>query len=275
MEKPEIVVSIDSTIASKEITISNKAVPLSNVPALILAGGIGSRMNSNLPKQLLPIFKKKKLIDYPLEVLQNAGIKKIIVSCTKLTEGLIIDYIKKSSFTNFEPLIFAKDKPEGVIPAIKGPVEKFNLMREDLIIMHGDEILLTDLKKMYQFHIENKNPITIYMVSNPDSKNKVFLKTNIKYRVVKIGRYDGDRTLELASEYDFDHTITGLWIINRKYVDLLIKAEGADPFLFEACKRGLLFGYPDHGLFFNCNTPEDIKMAKKIIAEKFSLLKML
>lgn len=272
MEAPEIVISINPKLLNRDIRTNNiRTTPINQIPAIVLAGGLGSRMQSSSPKQLINILGEDKLLDYPLSILKKAGLKGVIFSFVKMTASYIIDHVTSSNYKNKKHKFFIKESPEGVIPAIKGPVEEFGLTERDLIIVHGDEILFTDLRKMHQFHKTNHHPITVCMANNPNSKNKIFFKTDKNLRVTQICRYPSDRKLNLATHYGYDHTMTGFWIINKEYIDLLINSEGADQFIFEACRKGILFGYHDEGLFFNCNTPEDIESARKSLRKIGSL----
>lgn len=70
--------------------------------ALLTAGGIGSRMNQEIPKQFLTV-KNKPIIIYTLEAFQNhPGIDGIIVACLSGWEEILKAYAKQYGITKLK-----------------------------------------------------------------------------------------------------------------------------------------------------------------------------
>lgn len=66
---------------------------------LIIAGGVGARMNSTIPKQFM-IVKGKPIIVYTLEAFQrNEQIDAIAVVCLNGWEDILYKYIEKYALT--------------------------------------------------------------------------------------------------------------------------------------------------------------------------------
>ncbi len=267
---PNIVIRINPDLLEHDVRTPSgrENVPIEETHALVLAGGIASRMKNSDPKQLIPITPSSRLIDFSMVMLANAGIQDVTLSCVRYTVDPIVQHVKRNAEVNpayGKSKFFVKEEPEGVIPAIRDPIEGFNMGDKPLIIVHGDEVLYVDLRKMYEYHTSNRNPITVCMIDNPMSRNKVFLQTDENMRVVQVGRYPNDIALFSASAFGYCYTLTGLWIIDPDYIDFLKSSKGADPFIFEACKEGILYGYRNTGLFFNCNTLEDIETTRRTL----------
>jgi len=269
---PSIVVRINPDLLEHDVRTPSERenVPIEETHALVLAGGIASRMKNSDPKQLIPITLSRRLIDFSMDMLANAGIQGVTFSCVRYTVDPIVRHVGRNAEVNpiyGKSRFFVKEEPEGVIPAIRDPIEGFNMRDKPLIIVHGDEVLYADLRKMYEYHTSNHNPITACMIDDPMSKNTVFLQTDEDARVVRVGRYPNDVTLSSASAFGYRYTLTGLWIIDPDYIDFLKSSKSADSFIFEVCKEGLLYGYRNTGLFFNCNTPEDIETTRRALEQ--------
>lgn len=72
---------------------------------ILLAGGVGKRMHSEIPKQFLKV-NGKPIIVYSIENFQrNDQIEKIVVVCVKDWIGYLLDLIQKYSLTKVEWVI--------------------------------------------------------------------------------------------------------------------------------------------------------------------------
>ena len=73
--------------------------------ALIIAGGIGSRMGQEIPKQFLTVYEKPVII-YTLEAFQNHKlIDSIAVVCIKGWETVLDSYAKQFNITKLQYII--------------------------------------------------------------------------------------------------------------------------------------------------------------------------
>jgi D-glycero-alpha-D-manno-heptose 1-phosphate guanylyltransferase len=63
--------------------------------AIILGGGASSRMKleSKVPKQLLPIYNNKSLLQYQIEWLQRYGVAEVILAIDDYTSEYIVEHI--------------------------------------------------------------------------------------------------------------------------------------------------------------------------------------
>ena len=171
--------------------------------ALILAAGIGKRLNFNLPKILLKI-GKKTLLERHYENLLNFGIKEI---------GLVIGY-KSNYLVNFINKI-DKDKKIKIFKNLKykeGSIvslvcaKSFFQKKGDLILMDGD--VLYD-KKILKKLIDTKKKDTLLIDKHFESGEepvKVCIKNN------KI--YDFGKNVD--NNFDFQGESVGFFKFSKK-----------------------------------------------------------
>ena len=77
--------------------------------ALLIAGGSGSRMHQDIPKQFLTV-NEKPVIIYTLEAFQkHPAIDEIVVVCIKGWEQVLWAYVKQFSLTKVISIITGGD----------------------------------------------------------------------------------------------------------------------------------------------------------------------
>ena len=73
--------------------------------ALIIAGGVGARMNQDIPKQFLNVYDKPVII-YTLEAFQNhPNIDAIEVVCLEGWHDILRAYAKQFGITKIENIV--------------------------------------------------------------------------------------------------------------------------------------------------------------------------
>ena len=93
------------TMDKKEFKMKNKAKNI----AMIIAGGVGARMQSSVPKQF-HIVKNKPIIVYTIEVFQKSVlIDEIIVVILKDYEDLLQKYIEEFKLTKVSKIVYGGD----------------------------------------------------------------------------------------------------------------------------------------------------------------------
>lgn len=156
-----------------------------DVIILIMAGGLGKRMNSNIPK-VLHKFNNKPMIIHTIENSLLINPKKILIVVGKyyeLIKEIINQYIEKDNLSNIEYII--QDTPLGTGHALLCAKEKlYNNNTNDnnkLLILSGDTPLI-DLPIMNNMIDDLKNfKICTTSLQNPYGYGRIVNIQNSNY----------------------------------------------------------------------------------------------
>tara|TARA_B100002051_G_C16738377_1_gene642726 strand:- start:581 stop:1447 length:867 start_codon:yes stop_codon:yes gene_type:complete len=179
--------------------------------AIILAGGIGSRMSpltKAVNKQLLPIYDKP-LIFYPLSVLMLAKIKNILIIVNK---GQLKQYKKilpDGKNLGITITYAEQEKPRGLPDAfVVG--EKF-VGNNNVALILGDNFFygqsLTN-QLIDSAKLKSGAKVFLYKVSNPENYGVAKIDKNNKILSIK----------EKPKKFFSDFAITGLYFFDNKVV---------------------------------------------------------
>ena len=114
--------------------------------ALLIAGGSGSRMHQDIPKQFLTV-NEKPVIIYTLEAFQkHPAIDEIVVVCIKGWEQVLWAYVKQFSLTKVISIITGGDCGQNSI--YRGLREIAKTHKPDDIVLVHDAIW--SRKRSYQ-----------------------------------------------------------------------------------------------------------------------------
>ena len=103
--------------------------------ALIIAGGIGSRMGQEIPKQFLTVYEKPVII-YTLEAFQNhKAIDSIAIVCIKGWETVLDSYAKQFNITKLKYIIPGGDCGQASIRNGVFELEK-HFSEDDIVLIH-------------------------------------------------------------------------------------------------------------------------------------------
>jgi NDP-sugar pyrophosphorylase family protein len=237
----------------------------SEVQVIVLAGGLAQRMKHSGAKHLISVTQNKRVIDYTLQILMEMGVKNIVFSCVRYTADSFKNYVlKESPFCEYfqNAIFYVKQEAEGVMSAIREPFKVHCDRSRPLIIIHGDEILFVDLKKMYDFHLKQRHPITVYSTNHVQARNKMHLSVK-NDKVLKVVHYNGDQKLIDAQKDQCNYTMTGLFIIQPSYIETALQSADSDILVYNACKKGSFYTYTTDSLFLNVNTLNEVEEARR------------
>lgn len=112
--------------------------------ALLTAGGIGSRMQQEIPKQFLHV-KNKPIIIYTLEAFQNnPSIDYIIVAVLEKWEDILWAYARQYNITKLKWVVLGGKTGQESIYNCLSKLENENVPRSSTIIIHdGNRPLVT------------------------------------------------------------------------------------------------------------------------------------
>lgn len=106
--------------------------------AIVLAGGTGTRLGGNIPKQYLEI-NGKAVIVYSLETFENhSGIDKIVVVAATEWQAYILEKIKEYNITKFIGFADAgKSRQHSVLNAMEYLYSNITqITKEDIVLFH-------------------------------------------------------------------------------------------------------------------------------------------
>lgn len=128
--------------------------------AIILAGGKGTRMKSELPKVMCEVLFEP-MISYVIRAVKEAGCEKICV-ITGYKHEIVEEYLS----SHYEGVETALQYPKqlGTGHAVMQAREFISAHKDDdIVILNGDGPLMDaeTINKAYAYHMENKNAITL------------------------------------------------------------------------------------------------------------------
>ena len=134
---------------------------LKNIPALIMAGGKGERLEqftNYFPKPLVPV-EDTTAAEYIIDSFKKYGVRKFFMSLN-YKKNLIKSYFNESKVNNIN---FLEEKK------VSGTAGSISLLKSkvttDFFVIYCDTILSMNLEKFYEYHKKNNYKITLVAAS--------------------------------------------------------------------------------------------------------------
>jgi dTDP-glucose pyrophosphorylase len=177
-----------------------------NLPVVIMAGGIGSRLKpltNVLPKPLIPI-NNKTFLEEIFERFNNHGCNNFYISVNYKAE--LIEYYLRQQNLPYDLNYFKEEKPMGTagsLSLLKGEIN------ETFFVSNCDILIDQDYSEVLKYHRENKNEITIIaaLKSYP-----------IAYGTIETG--ENGKLLQLIEKPELTYKInSGMYILEPHLLD--------------------------------------------------------
>jgi D-glycero-alpha-D-manno-heptose 1-phosphate guanylyltransferase len=220
--------------------------------AIILAGGLGTRLKDaipDLPKAMAPI-QGKPFLAYLLENLSKKGFKRAILSLGYMPER-IIDYFE-ASFKGIDIIYSVENEPLGTGGATKLALEKST--QDHVYLINGDTYLDFDAQAVEDLWLNNKCPIIIGVEVEDTSRYGRLIFMNNKVQGLLEKGLTGPGIIN-----------AGCYVLNRNQLD---EFEVGKPFSLEtdylsgAVKRQDFLLFATKGKFIDIGIPEDYRLAQ-------------
>ena len=227
--------------------------------AIILAGGLGTRLRQvapKVPKPMAPI-NNRPFLEYQMDYWIKQGIVKFILSVGYLKDviinhfgnsykGISIEYVEESS-----PL----GTGGGLLFAAKN-------LHETFVVLNGDTFFEVNLSELLKFHLKNSSEWTFSLF---------YMEQSERYLGIEID--NNGRVLSLKSKPDRPSNLIngGVYLINPSALTKLsynadTKASLEDDLLPEfILSNKSIFGLEFCGKFIDIGIPEDYKRAEQFL----------
>ncbi len=190
--------------------VQRKNENLKGVSAVIMAGGKGDRLEpftKVLPKPLIPV-NEKPVIEHIIEKFTFFGMADFYLTVNYKSR------ILKSFFQELQPeysvKFFDETKPLGTVGGLKPHKKNF---KDPFFVTNCDIIIDSDYSDIYNFHISNKNDLTL-VASTKDFE--------IPYGVCKLDKKGQLSGINEKPKQNFLAN-TGLYILNPEVLNLIPK----------------------------------------------------
>ena len=199
---------------------------------VVLCGGSGSRLwpesRENLPKQFIPIFNEKSLLDLTIERVLSLGFKKKPIFITNKKHGFLVANILKKHC--LEADIFLEPEGKNTCAAIY-LAAKHSSNDDNLLIMPSDH-LIPNKEEFVKFILNiEKKIVPDYWITlgvKPSKPSEAYgyikIKKNKKSNLCKVIKFIEKPPKEIASEFirkDNYYWNTGIFIAK---VDTALKS---------------------------------------------------
>ena len=176
-----------------------------DLPVVIMAGGKGTRLKpitNVIPKPLIPV-GDKTILEVIMDQFEGIGCKKFYMSVNYKAD--MMEYYLSQLNHKYDIEFFMEDKPLGTIGSVsllKGKITT------PFFVSNCDSINDQDYRDVYDYHLQNKNDLTIVTMV------KSF---RIPYGVIETAK-DGIMT-ELREKPELNYQVnTGAYILNPECI---------------------------------------------------------
>ena len=237
-----------------------------HLKAMIFAAGLGTRLfplTENKPKALAP-FGYGTLLSYNINFLKQQGITSFIINTHHFAEE-IEKYLKENDFFGSDIVISYEDI---LLDTAGGLANVYDHVLKDKYILtyNVDVISNIQIKKLYDFHVENENDISLAMRKRVSSRYLLFDEKGYMngWENIKTGETIcvGETGMSVRAAF------SGIGIYKTEMIPMIgpVKKKSLIPFFLEICNNKRIAEY-DHidDFWFDCGSVKKLKEAEKFI----------
>lgn len=182
---------------------------------VILAGGLATRLRpltSVTNKHLLPLYNKP-MIYYPLQVMQKAGIKEVLLTTSPDYIDHFKDLLKEGEDFNLKLSYSLQKNPKGGIADAIALAEKF-AQKDNLLIILGDNVFGYNLKKDVEEFDKKSQGAMVFGVQMPTDSGQ--------YGVIEIDKNGKVLSIEEKPEHPKSNIAqTGIFMYDHKLFEFI------------------------------------------------------
>lgn len=231
---------------------------LSQVTALILAGGLGTRLRSRVadrPKVLAPVLGQP-FLSYLLDRLQISGIQKVILCIGYLGEQIQETY--GSSYQNIELYYSQETSLLGTGGALRLAMPLIST--PTVLILNGDSFYDANLNDFYQWHLAQRSNASLTLTQVPDTARYGRVQLNESSQITDFEEKGNTSGLGWIN--------AGIYLIKRHLLTQIPENQvvSLERELFPNWIETGLYGYRTQGQFIDIGTPESYALAEQFFS---------
>jgi len=233
--------------------------PDKNITALILAGGLGTRLQSALPDQpkvLAPV-AGRPFLSYLMDQLISTGFRRVIL-CTGY-KGEQIREVFGDKYNELDIQYSQEPEPLGTGGALRFGLPLIDT--DSALIINGDSYVNCNLKDYFSWYLENGLQASLLLIHLPDTSR--YGRVEVDEEGI-IAKFD-----EKGAGHGPGWINAGVYIFNKDQIEPIPSGK---PFSLERqffpslIDKGL-YGFQSEGAFIDIGTPESYALAEEFFSK--------
>ena len=236
----------------------NLSSPTGGQEAVILAGGLGTRLREavpGLPKVMAPV-AGRPFLSYIIDHLRMQGITTFVFSLGFKAE--VIEQYLKEVYPTLDYTTVTEPEPLGTGGGIRLALQK--IRGEEVMIVNGDTLFKIDVEQLARQHHLKKAECTLALKP---------MKNFDRYGVVQLD--ENDRVLSFREKQQYSEGLIngGVYLLSK---EAFFRRSFPQVFSFEkdylevACHEGSFYGAVQEGYFIDIGIPADYQKAQQDLA---------
>jgi D-glycero-alpha-D-manno-heptose 1-phosphate guanylyltransferase len=245
----------DRLLGCRAVTLNDNNA--AEVPALLLVGGMGTRLQSVLPSKPKPLAPVGDAPFLELLVLQlrAQGIRRLIM-CTGYLADQIIEQFGNGEKWGVAIEYSRENQPLGTAGAVR-LAECYLRGASDFLVMNGDSFLEVDFRRLIRLHHERRALVSMAVRTVPDAARYGTVSLDESNRVVAFDEKRGVATSGVING--------GVYVFNRAVLKEIPEGPGSlEREVFPRLLKKGIFAVPQDGMFIDIGTPEDYAKAQTL-----------
>jgi D-glycero-alpha-D-manno-heptose 1-phosphate guanylyltransferase len=222
--------------------------------AIVLAGGLGTRLRSvvpDLPKCMAPI-NGTPFLSYLIDHLILQGITHFVFSLGYKSNEFIHFLEAKLPNNNFG--IVVEEEPLGTGGAIKLAISKTT--NKDIIALNGDSLFKANLNELMQFHLEKKSSCTLALKPMQQFERYGSVEINDHATITSF------KEKQLIESGLINGGVYAINVLSFLAKSLPNKFSMEKDYLEKFAAEGKFFGHVQEAYFIDIGIPEDFNRAQ-------------
>ncbi len=230
--------------------------------AIILAGGLGTRLRStvpNLPKPMAPV-NGRPFLSYLMDYWLGQGVRRFILSVGYKSHAICDHYGEVIYSNEEEPL----GTGGGVLLA-----KRFLKNENDFLVLNGDTFFAVDLQSLRENHERNRACLTMSLLDIADNDRYGGVKMDTEGRVISFTtcRSGSDKRRVNGGVYLM---CSDIFELDSGYTSIPKRSSLEDDFLPRLLEQGkYIAGHLALGTFIDIGVPDDYRRSKTLLKEFF------
>jgi D-glycero-alpha-D-manno-heptose 1-phosphate guanylyltransferase len=226
-------------------------------PALLLVGGLGTRLRSVVPSAPKPLASvgNKSFLELLIRQLKHQGVRRLIL-CTGYLADQVENEFGDGRALNLEISYSRELEPLGTAGAVKLAQSQLGRASE-FLVMNGDSFLEIDLQPFIQFHRERHALVSMAVLRVEDSSRYGTVKVDSNQKVIGFVEKAGSKGPGLVNG--------GIYVFSPEVFDYI--PEGRSSLEKDVFPRLLgkgVYAQEQSGMFIDIGTPEDYARAQEL-----------